>query len=129
MPTNIDDHLDRMGLKVQKRILQKIDNRISPGNAPSTIEKKGFDHPLVDSGNLYSSITYTVNDGTLDVGVLETASAETKTSALVNEFGTNDGHTPQRSFLRSTWDESEDQLLDEFSNDILNALERELDKI
>jgi hypothetical protein len=30
-------------------------------NAPMTIDKKGSDHPLIDTGQLVSSITYAVN--------------------------------------------------------------------
>jgi hypothetical protein len=33
----------------------------SPGNAPSTIKQKGFDNPLIDTGELANQIFYSIN--------------------------------------------------------------------
>ena len=34
----------------------------TPGNAPSTIAKKGFDDPLIDTGKMYDEINYYVDE-------------------------------------------------------------------
>lgn len=52
--------LSRLGLFLQKKIVQKIDSSKSwaEPNAPSTIAAKGSDHPLIDEGRLRQSITH-----------------------------------------------------------------------
>ena len=35
---------------------------VSPSNAPSTIAKKGFDHPLYETGTLLANVNYEVID-------------------------------------------------------------------
>lgn len=45
-------------------VRQKVQNRINEGqfvpNAPSTIRHKGHDHPLIDTGTMRDSISYTI---------------------------------------------------------------------
>jgi hypothetical protein len=43
------------------QIQKRIANGISPPNADSTIDRKGSDKPLVDTGQLRSSISYRVD--------------------------------------------------------------------
>lgn len=50
--------LDRLGLWIQGQIQQRIANGIAPPNAESTIDHKGSSTPLIDTGQLRSSITY-----------------------------------------------------------------------
>lgn len=52
--------LERIGLFVQGLIQARIAAGIAPANAPSTISAKGSSKPLIDSGQLRSSITYEV---------------------------------------------------------------------
>lgn len=42
---------------------QRIEDWIPPPNAPATIARKGSDTPLVDTGQLRSSITYDIEEG------------------------------------------------------------------
>lgn len=42
-------------------ISKKIVDIRSPPNAPATIKRKGFDNPLIETGQLKNSITYKVN--------------------------------------------------------------------
>jgi len=59
--------LDRVGKITAEFVQRKIlDDRVPPPNAPATIAKKGFDHPLVESGVLAESITHRVVRGTAD---------------------------------------------------------------
>ena len=51
--------LDKFALKMEKyarQIIYSNDGRLAP-NAPSTIKKKGDNHPLFDTGQLARSIT------------------------------------------------------------------------
>ena len=48
----------RFVAEIQKRMAEGI----PPPNAPATIEMKGSDKPLIDTGQLRSSITYVVKD-------------------------------------------------------------------
>jgi hypothetical protein len=49
--------LARIGLWIQGGIQQRIANGIAPENAPSTIDRKGSSTPLIDTGQLRSSIS------------------------------------------------------------------------
>jgi hypothetical protein len=50
--------LDMLGLRIQEMIKQTILEQNDPPNAPSTVERKGFNNPLVDSRQLWRSIAY-----------------------------------------------------------------------
>ena len=52
--------LTDIGIDAQKKIRSKILNMSTPPNAESTIKKKGFDNPLVDTGILVTKIKYKV---------------------------------------------------------------------
>ncbi|QDH17412.1 hypothetical protein [Swingsia samuiensis] len=51
---------------VAERIVEQIQNEIKafkePPNAASTIKKKGFDNPLIDTGNMLRSVHYEIKD-------------------------------------------------------------------
>lgn len=55
----IDNEMDKLCLKIQnhaRKIIYSNDGQLAP-NAPSTIRKKGDNHPLFDTGQLARSIT------------------------------------------------------------------------
>lgn len=54
--------LDRIGMKVAAMMQKRIAAGIEPPNAASTIARKGSSKPLVDTGQLRSSITWVVVD-------------------------------------------------------------------
>lgn len=54
--------LQGMGLKIAEQLQMSIVNFKDPGNAESTIERKGFDNPLLDSHNMVNSVEYQVDD-------------------------------------------------------------------
>lgn len=56
------DGLDRLGEWMVSRVKERIYDGIPPPNAPSTVKKKGINIPLIDTGLLFSSITYTVEE-------------------------------------------------------------------
>lgn len=57
---DIEDAMDRLGLKFVGDIQRRIRKGIPPENAPSTIERKGSDTPLIDTGQFWSSIRHHV---------------------------------------------------------------------
>lgn len=56
----VEVSLNLMGMYLATEIKKTITNRIAPVNADSTIARKGSDVPLVDTGQLINSVTYTV---------------------------------------------------------------------
>ena len=54
--------LELMGEGVKGQIVETIQNFHTPPNAASTVKKKGFDKPLIDTGTLWRSIDYEVAD-------------------------------------------------------------------
>lgn len=54
--------LDRIGAKVSGMIQRRIARRIPPPNAEATVERKGSDVPLIDTGQLRSSITWALEE-------------------------------------------------------------------
>lgn len=54
--------LGDMGQEISAELQLSINEFTSPGNAPSTIERKGFDHPLIDTGLMRDSVNYRVKE-------------------------------------------------------------------
>lgn len=47
---------EKMGEAIKAEIQANIDKGVPPPNKQSTVDKKGFDHPLVDSGDMRDTI-------------------------------------------------------------------------
>jgi hypothetical protein len=60
---SIEQALERVGVVAVAGVQNYMDELQSPGNAASTIAKKGDDNPLIDSGELKQSVTYKVTTG------------------------------------------------------------------
>jgi hypothetical protein len=54
--------LGRMGQLVKEQLQESIREFSDPANAPSTVKKKGFDHPLIESSNMLNSADFEVNE-------------------------------------------------------------------
>lgn len=52
--------LDRLGDRIAADIQMKIRNLHEPGNAPLTVQNKGFDNPLIQSGQLRQHVTWMI---------------------------------------------------------------------
>lgn len=52
--------LDIMGQTIAGALEESIDDFMAPGNAESTIARKGFDKPLIDTGNMKRAIDWKV---------------------------------------------------------------------
>lgn len=57
---DVDEILSEIGAGIVEIIRDEIENGSFAENAPSTIEKKGFDNPLVDTGVLKDSISFNI---------------------------------------------------------------------
>lgn len=58
----MDVTLNRVGLVAVAGVQDYMDELSTPGNAPSTIAKKGVDNPLIDTGELKQSVTYKITN-------------------------------------------------------------------
>lgn len=56
--TTIRQVLDEAGREAAQDMKKTIDNFVPPRNAASTVRKKGFDHPLIETGEMKDAITY-----------------------------------------------------------------------
>lgn len=54
--------LELMGQEIKGELQQSIRDLKTPANAKSTIKKKGFDDPLIDSSHMINSVDYEVNE-------------------------------------------------------------------
>lgn len=59
----MDAALEQLGALVAGKLQARIAAGIAPPNAPATIEKKGSSTPLIDTGQLRSSMTWLVEHG------------------------------------------------------------------
>lgn len=64
-----DQILNQVGAAAAGYVQQYITDLKSPPNAPSTIKKKGSDNPLIDTGAMRSSVTWTVTDKAPEEGL------------------------------------------------------------
>jgi hypothetical protein len=77
-----------------------VGERFEP-NAPATIAKKGFDHPLYETGEMVSSLVVESTPSNHFVGV---SGADNAYKAEINEYGGIDGGSviPPRRWFSST---------------------------
>jgi hypothetical protein len=57
---NAEKSLNAMGLLIKDQLQESIRSLKDPPNAPSTIKRKGFDSPLIDTGTMLNSVDYEV---------------------------------------------------------------------
>jgi hypothetical protein len=129
---------------LKNEIVKKINSNIPPPNAPSTIERKthgkgGKTKTLQDTGNLWTSIDFRElsdgeNDLEIEVGIFN---EEVAKYAIANEYGSvrtvqtknkdnedemHQGYSviviPERSFMRSAYDENIEKIYNELSAEI-----------
>lgn len=55
--------LGLMGEYIKAQLQQSIRELMEPPLSPVTIEKKGFDKPLIDTGHMLNSVDYDIRDG------------------------------------------------------------------
>ncbi len=70
------DELERAGERMAEEVRRTIESGVAPHNAPATEDKKGFDHPLVETEVLLGAIGHEIapsssREGGAPVGDLE----------------------------------------------------------
>jgi hypothetical protein len=68
-PNDLDNALEIVGAVAVGKVQEFMTNLSTPANAPSTIAKKGSSNPLIDTGNLRQSVTYSVTKNKVDEGI------------------------------------------------------------
>lgn len=66
-----ENALNQFGLWLQAQVQARIARGIPPENRPSTVRKKGSSKPLVNTGQLRSSITFAIDMGSGELRVHE----------------------------------------------------------
>lgn len=125
----MDDEIKRIlldaAMDLRNEIVKKINSNVPPPNAPSTIKQKGSSKTLIDTGNMVNSVDmrFTESDSSIsiEVGIFDPGVA---IYALANEYGTDT--IPERSFMRSTYDEVIDDIVDKMAAEIGNAIGKKL---
>lgn len=60
---NIDSMLNQIGIEAATQYKNMIEEIKSPGNAQATIDKKGFDNPMIETGFFKFNISAQINGG------------------------------------------------------------------
>lgn len=68
-PDNLQEALETIGVFAQSAVQEYMTDLRVPPNAQSTIKKKGSSNPLIDTGELRSSIKWVVSKQTITEGV------------------------------------------------------------
>lgn len=127
----IEDVMYNAGMDLRNKIVDKINSNVPPPNAESTVRhKKGSTHTLVDSGHMMDSVDVRrmgsegsaadIAVGIFDEGVAKYAIAnEFGSSRMVTTSSTSEMHQgysmiiiPERSFMRTAYDENIGEILD-----------------
>lgn len=141
---------DLLGMDLENKIREKILSNVPPPNAQSTIDRKGSSATLIDNGIMLGSVSHVVEDSgdltQIKTGILDEGDVAMYASA--NEYGVqrviqtknkdnidemHQGMTffiiPERSFIRSTFDECFDsELMEKFSDNLQDLAEIKLRK-
>lgn len=129
--SEIENVMYNAGVDLRNKMVDKINSNLPPPNAPSTVKHKKSSHTLVDTGNMMNSVDVRkfesdgnevadIGVGIFDEGVAKYAiSNEFGSSRMVTTFGDSEMHQgysmiiiPERSFMRTAYDENIDEILD-----------------
>ena len=139
MDEEVKQVVKKAGVNLRNEIVKKIHSNIPPPNAPSTIKAKGSSKTLIDTGEMWRSVDSQViqeDESTIDVaaGIFEEEIAK---YAIANEYGSvrtvttknkdnkdemHQGFSiiviPERSFMRSAYDQNIEDLMNSMSEEI-----------
>lgn len=59
---NVEKSLKQMGEQMQGELVAKIDAVVSPPLKPETVRRKGFDKPLVDTGDMRRAVNFELEE-------------------------------------------------------------------
>lgn len=114
-----DNRLPKTTKFVKNLIFEAIDSGYPPPNAPLTIHKKGFDHPLIETSDMREALEDRVTDnGKIEIGFFDETSAF---KAVVNNYGVP-GKIPARPFMSATFDKKLNEIVDMAVNEIVDDI-------
>ena len=102
----LSNGIDKSADYLKNKMVQKVESNIPPALKPATIERKGSSVALFDTGELYSQIDADIQRMSAKVGVIG-SKAEIATH---HEFGAPVAGIPERSFIRSTFNEEKGKM-------------------
>lgn len=128
--SDIYEIIEKLGMSFENAIRNKILSNVPPPNDPKTIKAKGSSHTLIDTSTMLDSISHAIEYNqeiiTIRSGILE-EDEEIAKYACFNEYGTL--HIPERSFIRSTFDEIFDtEVMENFANNMEEFTKQKLGK-
>ncbi len=107
---------------IKSLIVEAIDEGMPPPNAPATIAKKGFDHPLIETDEMRESIETRTEDVpggiAIHVGFYDEENAK---KALINNYGVP-GHIPARPFMSDTFDKNLDAIAEMAAKELVDKI-------
>ncbi|MCJ7694313.1 MAG: hypothetical protein MUO40_02705 [Anaerolineaceae bacterium] len=113
MRTLDDDLLDGLSNGIEtaadyfkNKIVQKVETNIPPALQPATIQRKGSSVALFDTGEMFGQIDADIQEYSANVGVIGSKAQ----IAAHHEFGAPAAGIPERSFIRSTFNEEKGKL-------------------
>lgn len=145
MDEEIKNVMLNAGLTMRDKIVQKINSNIPPPNAKSTSDRKGSSKTLIDTSQMLTSVgmeVITDEEGLLEVaaGIFDEDIAK---YAIANEYGSvrtvttknkdnvDDMHQgysiiviPERSFMRSAYDENIDEIMRGVEEEVSEIMSR-----
>lgn len=149
MDEEIGAVVKKAGVNLRNEIVKKIHSNIPPPNAPSTVKAKGSSKTLIDTGEMWRSVDMQViqeDESTIDVaaGIFE---EEIVQRAIANEYGSvrtvttknkdnsdemHQGFSviviPERSFMRSSYDENIEDIYGKMAEEIGQVMSEKFKK-
>lgn len=103
----LSNGIDKSARFFTNQIVRKVETNIPPPLSPVTIERKGSSMALYDTGEMFSQIDHDIHKSYAKVGVIGSKA----TIAAHHEFGTPTKRIPERSFIRSTFNEEKSKIV------------------
>ncbi len=144
----VERALRKAAAHLEGKVKEKITEGIPPPLRETTIARKGSSKPLIDTGTLRASITHKVKGDVAKVGLfgdyidrkertvrtktgkIVKRSAEDRTEeqnvliGLIHEFGAPRANIPERSFLRSTFEQEKREIKEILREELKKSLPR-----
>lgn len=106
LESSMQQNLAKAGVFLEGEMVMKIQSGLNPPLKGATVKRKGSDVPLFDTGEMLDQITHNVSGDTVEVGVFGSRAQIAK----YHEFGAPKAGIPERSFMRSAFDENQKKI-------------------
>ncbi|WP_135612752.1 HK97-gp10 family putative phage morphogenesis protein [Methanococcoides sp. AM1] len=106
LESSVQQNLAKAGVFLEGEMVMKIQSGLTPPLKEATVKRKGSDTPLFDSGELLDQISHDLSGDTVEVGVFGSRAQIAK----YHEFGAPKAGIPERSFMRSAFNENKKKI-------------------